>query len=77
MFVKTKPMKSLVITLLIVGLTTLSCTKEETPSQTLSGNCQTDASLRRGAKCKDGTTSNATGSGACSSHGGVDYWLCK
>jgi len=31
--------------------------------------------VRCGAMCKDGTRSNATGRGACSSHGGVDYWL--
>lgn len=30
-----------------------------------------------GARCNDGTRSNATGQGACSSHGGVDYWLCS
>jgi hypothetical protein len=30
---------------------------------------------RRGAVCKDGTTSDATGSGACSQHRGVDHWL--
>lgn len=30
---------------------------------------------RIGAKCKDGTITTATGSGACSNHGGVDYWL--
>jgi hypothetical protein len=24
--------------------------------------------------CRDGTTSTATGSGACSHHGGVDHW---
>lgn len=30
---------------------------------------------RTGAVCKDGTTSTATGSGACSNHGGVAYWL--
>lgn len=39
----------------------------------LSGNC---ASGRRiGAVCKDGTTTSATGKGACSHHGGVDHWL--
>lgn len=32
---------------------------------------------RRGAICNDGTRSNATSSGACSSHGGVDTWLCR
>lgn len=30
---------------------------------------------RIGAVCNDGTTSTATGSGACSSHGGVDHWI--
>ena len=29
---------------------------------------------RTGATCKDGTSSTATGSGACSSHGGVQCW---
>jgi len=31
--------------------------------------------IRVGAVCRDGTTSNATGRGACSHHGGVAYWL--
>jgi carbohydrate-binding DOMON domain-containing protein len=31
--------------------------------------------VRIGAVCRDGTTSTATGSGACSHHGGVAYWL--
>ena len=30
---------------------------------------------RTGAVCRDGTHSSATGSGACSHHGGVSYWL--
>jgi hypothetical protein len=34
-------------------------------------------SKRTGAICNDGTSSTATGSGACSHHGGVDYWLCN
>ena len=29
---------------------------------------------RIGATCKDGTGSKATGSGACSHHGGVSCW---
>lgn len=29
---------------------------------------------RTGATCKDGTSSSATGSGACSGHGGVATW---
>ncbi|ADV48168.1 hypothetical protein Celal_0839 [Cellulophaga algicola DSM 14237] len=32
-------------------------------------------SIRVGATCKDGTSSKATGRGACSHHGGVAYWL--
>jgi hypothetical protein len=38
-----------------------------TPTQQSSGG-------RTGAVCNDGTTSSATGSGACSHHGGVAYW---
>jgi hypothetical protein len=30
---------------------------------------------RVGAMCNDGTQSSATGSGACSHHGGVSCWL--
>lgn len=30
---------------------------------------------RYGAVCGDGSTSGATGRGACSHHGGVDHWL--
>lgn len=33
--------------------------------------------VRVGARCKDGTGSNATGRGACSHHGGVDYWVTE
>lgn len=40
-------------------------------------DCQDDPANRKGAKCNDGSTTNATGSGACSGHGGVDYWICK
>lgn len=34
-------------------------------------------SYRVGAICNDGTRSHATGRGACSWHGGVNYWLTK
>jgi hypothetical protein len=33
--------------------------------------------IRIGAVCSDGWRSTATGSGACSWHGGVDHWLYK
>lgn len=39
---------------------------------------QSDAQIgvyRVGAICADGTQSGATGSGACSRHGGVSCWL--
>ena len=32
---------------------------------------------RIGAICNDGWKSSATGQGACSHHGGVDYWIYK
>ena len=39
------------------------------------GGMQAQTSRHRiGAMCKDGTTSTATGSGACSHHGGVSCW---
>ena len=34
-----------------------------------------DKGERIGAKCNDGSNSSATGRGACSHHGGVDYWI--
>ena len=56
-----------------------------TRSVTLNGSTTLNVSLSRtvstpptryriGAVCRDGTLSNATGSGACSSHGGVSCW---
>ena len=33
--------------------------------------------VRTGAVCNDGWVSQATGSGACSWHGGVAYWLTE
>ena len=38
------------------------------------GNAAQGDRHRIGAVCKDGTTSTATGSGACSHHGGVSCW---
>lgn len=42
-----------------------------TPNKIKTNNLKT----RIGAVCNDGTTSRATGRGACSHHGGVAYWL--
>ena len=41
-----------------------------------SHECGANEIDRIGAVCLDGSTSSSTGSGTCSSHGGVDYWLC-
>jgi hypothetical protein len=50
----------------------LSCEKEEEGVP-----CDSTHTIRIGAMCNDGTRSNSTGSGTCSSHGGVNYWICK
>jgi hypothetical protein len=65
-------MKKLPLFLFI--LLSTACSKDGDPGGVPCGTQQTN---RIGAKCMDGTTSTATGSGACSSHGGVDYWLCS
>jgi hypothetical protein len=39
--------------------------------------CDAQHTKRIGAKCRDGSTSSATGSGACSHHDGVEYFICK
>ena len=43
------------------------------------GYCDIDCPSysRTGCLCNDGTTSTATGSGACAGHGGVDCWYCN
>ena len=40
----------------------------------LIGGCSGEGE-RVGAICNDGSRSYATGQGACSHHGGVDYWI--
>jgi hypothetical protein len=40
-------------------------------------SCDTNDPNIIGAYCNDGTTSDATGQGACSSHGGVKSWRCE
>lgn len=44
---------------------------DEEPAYTYQGS----GSYRTGAICSDGSTSSATGRGACSWHGGVSEWL--
>jgi len=40
-------------------------------------SCDTSDPNIIGAYCNDGTTSDAIGQGACSSHGGVKSWRCE
>ncbi|MCM4171832.1 hypothetical protein DHD32_10090 [Arenibacter sp. TNZ] len=48
----------------------------QTPSiKTSSKTKINNVKVRIGSVCNDGSTSRATGRGACSHHGGVDYWL--
>lgn len=55
---------------------------QPTPAPTIQPTVQPAAPVsnpnsgqRRGAICRDGWQSTATGRGACSHHGGVDHWL--
>ncbi|MBL4708426.1 MAG: hypothetical protein JKY48_08325 [Flavobacteriales bacterium] len=57
-----------------------SPTNTNQSSSGLSANeyqCETGNPRIIGARCNDGTRSNATGQGACSRQGGVKYWICS
>ena len=58
-----------------IALLGLACAKTNPTSEPT--KCNGQNGVRVGAMCKDGYRSSATGKGACSSHGGVDYWLCE
>lgn len=60
----------------IVAVITLSITLNSCKKCTTYG-CQAGDPNITGAYCQDGTQSNATGSGACSGHGGVSQWRCE
>lgn len=62
----------IVFVLLIYFSIYSGCSTNETISTNPSEPC-----VRIGAICNDGTRSTATGSGACSSHGGVKQWICE
>jgi hypothetical protein len=55
-----------------VFVTAVPATRVPLPTQALP---TIGARVRTGAKCDDGTTSSATGSGACSGHQGVNCWF--
>ena len=66
-------MKKIFFLIVFVLLSLPACNDSGTEPKPSSG----DSGTRTGAVCNDGTTSSATGSGACSHHGGVKYWLYK
>jgi hypothetical protein len=70
--IKSEAIKRIILLLIIMILFAfLGCSKKSSPTSS------SDDCVRTGAVCKDGTTTDATGSGACSHHGGVDHWICK
>lgn len=64
-------MKKILLVIATVALMS-SCAKDES-----TGSCNAGDPNIIGATCSDGTTSSATGSGACSHHGGVSHWNCN
>lgn len=66
--------KSIILILIVLFVT---CLKSCDTFSDSAGSSDCPASRRTGAVCNDGTSSSATGSGACSSHGDVDHWLCR
>lgn len=70
-------MKKLIILLAFFFFLTsnFSCSKK-CESSGVSHECDNNDTQKVGCMCNDGTQSTATGSGACSGHGGVKHWLC-
>ena len=59
---KTRPMRNVLVALVFASVLGFTGVQAQT------------GRYRIGAVCNDGTTSTATGSGACSHHGGVSCW---
>ena len=70
-------MKKIIIIILLIAMqpTFNSCSKPAEPEK----ECGTAGASGTviGARCNNGSRSNATGQGACSSNGGVKYWICQ
>jgi hypothetical protein len=64
-----------IIFVLGLFLMSICLTRCEKPDNGIA--CDSNSPNRIGAMCNDGTKSNSVGSGTCSSHGGVDYWICR
>lgn len=72
-------MRTIVLALL-AGAMVSCCAKKDLVSSEWwedAQRCNQTVDKRVGCVCKDGTRSQSTGRGACSRHGGVEYWLCK
>lgn len=59
----------------LVGTYVAPPTAPATVPQTTTAPTTQSSGARTGAICNDGSSSTATGKGACSHHGGVSYWL--
>jgi uncharacterized protein YcfL len=71
-------MKKLIFILSLVFIAACSANEEPQPDPLQTAVVCDAAHMKRvGAMCVDGTRSSATGSGACSGHNGVSYWLCQ
>lgn len=68
-------MKQFILLIFILQATVLSAQVPQTPAPKKKPLIRLNELKRIGAVCKDGTRSSATGTGACSAHGGVRYWL--
>jgi hypothetical protein len=66
-----------IIILLFICMMSIWFTKCEKESEGSEYKCDNSNPNRVGAVCNDGTRSSSVGSGTCSQHGGVDYWLCN
>jgi hypothetical protein len=70
-------MKNLCVIAAMFLVINIGCTKEESCTEsTTVHECDSNDLTRVGCVCNDGTQSTATGSGACSGRGGVNYWQC-
>ena len=70
-------MKQILLFLILILTIFISSSCDKCKESGTTHECDNNDSKRVGCMCNDGTQSTATGSGACSGHGGVDYWLCN
>lgn len=66
-------MKKIQFVLLLCFMCTCLTQCKKIPTE----DCNSSSPNRIGAVCNDGTRTNSVDAGACSDHGGVDYWICQ